>query len=404
MKLPSSVKIGDYLQQEFTFETAEAFETFIRSQIAFWSERQSIASQSSIANSYIQRCNGFVAVLNHLDSLRPQLEGWDAATFQSNITNVIASYINHNWIWSGHSFVEKWLELIDESINVADAFFEAIVQKSTTRYANGIDFFQGYVIAYEYVNQGNSGISKRRSSEAKSLERLRSELADKQSELISKVSIFQEEIDDWKDGKEQKLSELMISKEKCLDDTNVYHSKSFHEQYANWSNSIAELENKFKEKLRFASPANYWNTRAGRLKKQGYFWVSTLILTIVSSVIWFSNYFLAWLIGGKPTKLGIDSIEGLLIFAAILSSMAFLIKSLSRLTFSSFHLMRDAEEREQLTHLYLSLRDGKEDDPEARKIILQSLFSRSETGLLNGEHGPTMPTATEIFSVLGKGK
>lgn len=399
MKLPSSVKIGDYLQQEFTFETTEAFETFIRSQISFWSERQSIASQSSIANSYIQRFNGFVAVLNHLDSWRPQLEGWDAATFQSSITSVIASYINHNWIWSGHSFVEKWLELIDESINTADAFFEAIVQKGTTRFANGIDFFQGYVIAYEYTNQGKTNINKRRSSEVKSFEKLRIELADKQSKLIDEVCSFQKEMNDWKGSEVQKLSLLMVSKEKCLDDTNEYHSKFFHEQYAKWANLIAELESKFIEKIRFEGAAEYWGKKANDLKTQGHGWLILLIASVVLGVVFFGISFNTWLAGDTP-ELSLNTIEGVLLFTCLISVYAFFIKSISKLTFSTFHLMRDAEEREQLTHLYLNLREGKDDDPESRKIVLQALFSRSDTGLLVGDHSPTMPTVQDAIKVV----
>ena len=72
--------------------------------------------------------------------------------------------------------------------------------------------------------------------------------------------------------------------------------------------------------------------------------------------------------------------------------------------FSSFHLQRVSEESALLTNLYLSLKEGKVDDPESRKIILQALFSRSETGLLSGEHGPTMPTATEFINIIGKSR
>ncbi|MDP3678295.1 MAG: DUF6161 domain-containing protein, partial [Methylotenera sp.] len=113
----------------------------------------------------------------------------------------------------------------------------------------------------------------------------------------------------------------------------------------------------------------------------------------------FSIFFLGWL-SGQPTGLGLQSIEGILIYATVLSSYAFLIKSLSKMTFSSFHLMRDAEEREQLTHLYLSLREGKDDDPESRKIVLKALFIRSDSGLLAGDHSPTMPTVQDAIKII----
>ena len=79
-----------------------------------------------------------------------------------------------------------------------------------------------------------------------------------------------------------------------------------------------------------------------------------------------------------------------------------LMKLLSKMTFSSFHLMRDAQEREQLTYLYLALTHESEIDKSSRDIVLQSLFSRSETGLLVKENGPTMPTISEILPRAGK--
>ena len=41
-------------------------------------------------------------------------------------------------------------------------------------------------------------------------------------------------------------------------------------------------------------------------------------------------------------------------------------------------------------------------DKESRDIVLQALFSRSETGLLAQEHGPTMPM-TEALRAFSKG-
>jgi hypothetical protein len=66
--------------------------------------------------------------------------------------------------------------------------------------------------------------------------------------------------------------------------------------------------------------------------------------------------------------------------------------------------MRDAEEREQLTYLYLSLSIEAVIDEGSREIVLQALFSRSETGLLINEHGPTMPSLASIGKISGKGR
>jgi len=61
------------------------------------------------------------------------------------------------------------------------------------------------------------------------------------------------------------------------------------------------------------------------------------------------------------------------------------------MVFSSYHLQRDAEEREQLAYVYLAItHEQKEIDAESRKIVLQALFSRADTGLLK-DSSPTMP-------------
>ena len=61
--------------------------------------------------------------------------------------------------------------------------------------------------------------------------------------------------------------------------------------------------------------------------------------------------------------------------------------------FSSFHLARDSDERHTLTYFYLSLLkdENNELDKEEKQLIMQSLFSRADTGLLKEDSSPTMP-------------
>jgi len=65
--------------------------------------------------------------------------------------------------------------------------------------------------------------------------------------------------------------------------------------------------------------------------------------------------------------------------------------------FSNFHLARDAEEREKLTYLYLALISNGQFNEDERKIVMQSLFSRSDTGLLKEDSSPTMPGVNSLF-------
>ena len=59
---------------------------------------------------------------------------------------------------------------------------------------------------------------------------------------------------------------------------------------------------------------------------------------------------------------------------------------------SSYHLSRDAKERKNLSYFYLALIEKGAVSDKERALILNSLFSRSDTGLLKGEAAPSMPT------------
>ena len=76
----------------------------------------------------------------------------------------------------------------------------------------------------------------------------------------------------------------------------------------------------------------------------------------------------------------------------IVSASVYLLRQFVKLGMSSMHLSRDAAERRELSHQYLALiRNTESVSTEERLVILQALFSRSETGLLKHDAGPTLP-------------
>ena len=157
-----------------------------------------------------------------------------------------------------------------------------------------------------------------------------------------------------------------------------------------WKEEIKGLEQLYEEKLRLRKPAEYWNQAVKRYKWQGIITFTLLFGMILCGLWYLSDFFSHWLRGGE-TPIGLETLQGVVLFGSIIAVYGFFIRMLSRLAFSSFHLMRDAEEREQLTYLYLSLSESNPSDMESRDIILKALFSRSQTGLLQNESRPSMP-------------
>lgn len=104
----------------------------------------------------------------------------------------------------------------------------------------------------------------------------------------------------------------------------------------------------------------------------------------------------AWLEAGKWD---LNTLKGSFLLLVIISLALYVVHFLAKFAISSYHLARDAEERRQLTYIFLSLRQKDAVSPEQQDIILNALFSRADTGLLKGDHGPAMPAA-QIFGMM----
>jgi hypothetical protein len=269
------------------------------------------------------------------------------------------------------------------------------ITNSTTNTRNDNSYLTGLIMAYEFRNQENSEILKRRNNEKASLAQIRT----KYNEYI--VEAEQQLNSNLSDAKDN-LTKHFETVDKLKDESNKifkdwFNKESFDfEKFHQDSNEkVNELEDLYQRKLKLEAPAQYWKTRAVDLKKESTKYLNWLIGISVLSAIFLFTLLLSLGNGFYETAFS-DTLKGIkwsIILITIISFLAFAIKILSKMAFSSLHLSRDAEEREQLTLFYLALIKDTEIKDEERQLILQSLFSRADTGLLKEDSSPTMPTS-----------
>ena len=155
------------------------------------------------------------------------------------------------------------------------------------------------------------------------------------------------------------------------------------------------------------APADYWDQRATELNKDGVKWRTWLIGSIVTSVILLVSiiFLIAYTKFEDLFSNAGNAIRFSILFIALMSIIAFAIKVFSKLMMSSYHLKRDALERKQLAYFYLALIASGGIEKEERHLIIQSLFSRSDSGLLKDDAGPSMPSGgNTIEKIIGGGK
>lgn len=164
---------------------------------------------------------------------------------------------------------------------------------------------------------------------------------------------------------------------------------------------ITALEAAYSKKLQLEGPAQHWNNLAQSYLYRGWLLllmtllVGACVITCLLNVLFNVDSISLF----NQTKLNLMTIRGSLILIVLTSIAGYLLHLFTKLAISCFHLSRDYRERFQLTNVFLALlRDGDvKCDDQVKQIVMQALFSRSDTGLLKGEHSFMMPGVPEVL-------
>lgn len=408
------ISFKDATGREFEFDTLYKLRDFITSETYFWVDieeslqpNQKIIIEEPVQGHMIRTAETPLAylVINsglHFRTLSKRFKNEllelvisernsqenEVNLFLNSIGRSVQSSPYNKWVWSGHSFCTRGLKIFNELGTVAaSSFFEAFLEKPNFTSLNTLEGFKGALLAYEFHMQDANFLGDRITLEEGSVNELKGNILEIKDNLYDDVLNSKNNFVEW-----------FTEAEKTFKDQGIDQVNKFDRQFKTWSDKIVNLEKTYQEKLRLEPAASYWKTKAEDYKKLGNWWAIILSVFVAIGLGIFGFLFYTW-VNAQATTISIDSLQGVVLFITVLSVYAFAIKALSKLAFSSYHLQRDAEEREQLTYLYLSLTHEKDDfDADARSIVLQALFSRADTGLISGDSSPTMPGVHEIIN------
>ncbi|REA58181.1 hypothetical protein DSL64_21475 [Dyadobacter luteus] len=260
------------------------------------------------------------------------------------------------------------------------------------------DSFIGYLWAYEFDTKGKSEITKRKKAEKTSIafqqEATNKYYNDAETLLVQQISNTEKKYQDFTRG----IEDFQSQKEKLYNDWFSSTSDTFGTFNTDSNTKIKALEDLYSEKLKLEEPAKYWETRAKKMNERGWDFAHCLIALVVCTGI-----FLGFLLWHLPDTiflsfLGDDksaAVRWSIIFITFISFIAYAVKALTKAMFSAFHLASDCNERHTLTYFYLSLKKDTTIDKEEKQLIMQSLFSRADTGLLKDDSSPSMPGLIE---------
>lgn len=241
------------------------------------------------------------------------------------------------------------------------------------------------ILAYEFIMKDDTLLESRRNLEKKSLKQLH---ADYEKIVLEWTNQVAEHIKNTND----KFEEYS----KSIDTLKTEKENAFNNWFNQAETTKAGIESTYKKLLELKEPARYWTERAFSLRIQ--WWIFTLLLWLFVALAWL---ILSELLFSTPEEFfedlfwkdnKIPAIRWSIIFITFIWFIGYIIKILSRAMFSSFHLARDSEERATLAYVYLALNNETTVEKEDRLIILQSIFGRSDSWLLNTDTSIALPT------------
>jgi len=396
MTVNISIILNDVTGRSFEFKSYSQIKEFFSKEASFWKEKkESLANQDRIYN-FINAYSIFEQIVDIVQTFENVLDLQAKEHFDSGNNKLRANcqqQLNNNWLWSGHSYTFAFVESHRKyGIEGAEAFYRYVQNGELLINArSNKNIFSGQMLGYEFLNPDSEFI-KRSESEKASLEGLRNEFIKSRSDFLSESATIKADFKKW-DEDTRKSFEVRSSKEI---EEQTLSKKAFEDKFEKFISSsrmeIQSLEKTYKDLLKLKAPAEYWRKASYWHLVQGLIFLGLLLAVLFFCANKTFEYLNLWL-DKKSIPFEINSIQGVFIFGAALAVCGFAIRVLSRLTFSSFHLMADAKERNTLAYLYLSLIKENAVNENSANIVFQSLFSRSETGLLGGDSSPTLPNA-----------
>lgn len=163
---------------------------------------------------------------------------------------------------------------------------------------------------------------------------------------------------------------------------------------------LNDLEETYKNKLSLEAPEELWYNRSKEYREKAKYWTWVLIFSALALVGFLTGLVMVIHDYSLDTIQEIPFISKSFILVSIISFFVYIIRVLIKIVMSNHHLATEYEQKAALTRFYQALTyAGTDIAKEERIIIIHSLFSKSDTGLVKTDSSNDVDA---ILSVLSK--
>lgn len=363
--------------------SASQYNKFLDSEINFWKENDSNQKLDNFVHisRFHEARNHFNTALRYLHS-KSSMESYLRQSIKSLSQNVLSSQTK---------LASELIKYVDKSSSFIEGFRMGLLVKSNTSFSTTSDTLQGFYAAMVYRKVFDT-------------------FSESTQESLIKFQNNAEEATKHYSTLNENYTKSYLEQERRLksieEQTNAHFSNLTEKEnvFFNSANEKLEvLEKQYQENLKLKAPAQYWSEMEEKYIKKGRFWllisgaISLITVGLLVCILVFApNVF-------SKENHWLENVKNSAIVTVTTSICIYILRTTMKMAMSSFHLSRDAKERNTLSVFYLSLIEDDAVTDKERAIVLNALFSRSDTGLLKGDSSPTMTSnVSDLVEVLKK--
>ena len=241
----------------------------------------------------------------------------------------------------------------------------------------------------------------------KNFSNIKENVSDFETNIVAPLASKLKDISDDSDKQYREITSFTEDKHNEIQeqfDEKVSELAAFKKSLDNWQNEkfvkIKVLEDTYENKLSLEAPEKLWNNRAEDHIKQARNWAIFLVFTVVALIFALGKLVLVIHDYSLNTiKNEIPFISESFILISVISFFIYIIRILIKIVLSNHHLATEYKQKAALTRFYQSLtKAGTDISKEERLIIINSLFSKVETGLVKTDTSNDSDTILAILS------
>ena len=187
-------------------------------------------------------------------------------------------------------------------------------------------------------------------------------------------------------------------------DEKTIELKEFQSSMDTWKEQkqaqLNDLEETYKNKLSLEAPEKHWHICSKEYREKAKSWTWVLIVAVLVLICSLAGLVMVIHDYSLDTIQEIPFVSKSFILISIISFFVYIIRVLIKIVMSNHHLATEYEQKAALTRFYQALtKAGTDITKEERIIIIHSLFSKTETGLVKTDSSNDVEA---ILSVLSK--